>query len=99
AEPEGPQPGRLGGTRRGTRVLLADRPIGSPRSVLAEVHVRELREVDSSALQLHPSAGFRSPKRCVGDRRRRVLQSSDQRKEVVLILSHMLEGTLEVQGR
>jgi len=32
-------------------------------------------------------------------RRRRVLQSKNQRKEVVLILSHMLEGTLEVQGR
>jgi len=28
-----------------------------------------------------------------------LLQFSDQRKEVVLILSHMLEGTLEVQGR
>jgi hypothetical protein len=30
---------------------------------------------------------------------RGLLQFSDQRKEVVLILSHMLEGTLEVQGR
>lgn len=28
-----------------------------------------------------------------------LLQSSDQRKEVVLISSHMLQGTLEVQGR
>jgi hypothetical protein len=28
-----------------------------------------------------------------------LLQFPDQRKEVVLISSHMLEGTLEVQGR
>lgn len=39
------------------------------------------------------------PNGCPEDRRPGVLQSSDQRKEVVLILSHMLEGTLEVQGR
>src|ERR1700761_7141168 len=42
---------------------------------------------------------FRLPWRGSQDRRRRVIQSSDQRKEVVLILSHMLGGTLEVQGR
>ena len=49
---------------------------------------------------LRSVAGRRGPHhmRCRA-RRAGLLQFSDQRKEVVLILSHMLEGTLEVQGR
>jgi hypothetical protein len=38
---------------------------------------------------------MKAPIRRPGD----LLQSDHQRKEVVLILSHMLQGTLEVQGR
>ena len=92
AEPEGGQPGRLGRRRRGARVLLADRPVGSPSSVLAEVHAWSLG-------RCLPRPDFPPPDAVSGSRRRGVLQSRNQRKEVVLILSHMLQGTLEVLGR